>query len=286
MPWTRNSERPWADNSGREWSADDIATSINRYFGYMSNQGFSRGSIDRRDNARFTPQDATEYCWGQNFPIGQYVRELSAGVDEHDLSRPERDALWRAELRFAQDAYSMYLYDPSGRPGPEGAPRNFDFGAPGRDLDDHEVYLVDAYGQEADWPDTPPLPEYSASGPAAHNDPLPAYARDRRQDPQSNTPWQAPDLPPAYTPPQQPPAPAQPANAGVARAAHLAAPAQPAANADVARAASAGQEQRATANEQAPRRRSARIQSRNAAAQAVPQQNTQSRRAGNGRRSR
>lgn len=227
MPWTRNSEHPWADNSGREWSADDIATSITSHFGYMSNQGFSRGSIDRRDNARFTPQEATESCWGQNFPIGQYVRELSAGVGENDLSRPERDALWRAELRFAQDADYMYLYDPSGRPGPEGAPQYFDFGAPGQDLEEHQVYLVNAYGQESDWPDTPPLPEYSASGPAAHNDQLPAYVRDRRQDPHSRTPWQAPDLPPAYTPPS---------------------------NTEVARAASAGQgqEQWATANQRTP----------------------------------
>ncbi|MEU9451768.1 hypothetical protein [Streptomyces sp. NPDC048277] len=205
----------------------------------MDNHGFSRGSIDRRDNARFTPQDATEYCWGKNFPIGQYVHELSAGVGENDLSRPEQDALWRAELRFAQDAYAMYLYDPSGRPGPEGAPQYFNF-------DTNEVFLVDAFGNDAEWPETPPLPGYPAD-PAADNDQLPAYFYDRGQDLQSHTPWQAPDLPPAYTPPQQP-APAQPVNAGYY------APPVP---------------------EQSGRRRSARIQARDAAEQSARRRGNQ-----------
>ncbi|MGI5347314.1 hypothetical protein ACQEU8_03870 [Streptomyces sp. CA-250714] len=236
----------------------------------MSNQGIFYGSIDHRDNARFTPQDATEDCYEQNFPIGQYVRELSAGVDELDLSQPERDALDRAELRFAQDAFSMYLYDPSGRPGPQGTPQSFNFATPGRGSSDpNEVYLVDAYGQEADWPETPPLPGYSAPDPAAHNEQLPAYVRERSADPQSHTPWQAPDLPPAYTPPQHPPAPAQPENA------------------DVARHARTQQEQPGPQPQtQTPRRRSARIQARDAAAQNTPPQNPQSSSTRNRRRSR
>lgn len=193
MPWTRNPEHPWTDSQGRAWSADDIARSIRGHFGYMSNQGFSRGSIDRRDHARFTPQNATEYCWGENFPIGQYVHELTAGISEHDLSRPEQDALRRAELRFAQTEEAIYLYDPSGLPGPAGAPQNFNFAT-------GEVFLVDSFCQECGWPDTPPLPDYAAQAPVADNEQLPMYT---------------PGPPLAYTPPQQPPMP-QPVNANVA----------------------------------------------------------------------
>ncbi|WP_267717419.1 hypothetical protein [Streptomyces sp. CoH17] len=144
---------------------------------------FSNVSIDRRDHARSTPVDATEYCWGRNFPIGQYVRELATGVGDNVLSRPEQDALRRAELRFARDAYLMYLYDPSGLPGPEGAPQNFDFGVPEQGLGEYQVYLVDAFGDEADWPDTPSLPEYPVPSPATHNNQLRAYAHDHQQDP-------------------------------------------------------------------------------------------------------
>lgn len=222
----------------------------------MSNQGFSRGSIDRRDNARFTPIDETEYCWGRNFPIGQYVRELATGVHRNDLSQPEQDALFRAELRFAQNAHTryLYLYDPSGRPGPQGAPQNFDFGTPGRwDVDEHEVHLVDAFGTEADWPDTPAMPEYSVPDPAAHNDQLPEYVRDRQQDPHSHTPWQAPILPPHNNPERQAPAPTQPGNATVA---HYAA----------ARRERPGSQP----ENQASPRRSERIRDREAAAQSAP----------------
>lgn len=231
MPWTGNPERPWADDSGSTWEAEHIWDSIVDYFGFRGMHGEFIGSIDRRDHARFTPQDAIGYCSEGDFsseghfPIGQYMRELSKGVNKNTLSWRERQALWQADLRFARQGDYIYLYDQSGLPGPEGTPESFNFatneaGAGG------EVYLVDAYGQRAGWPDTQPLPEYPAPGPAAHNDQLPAYFRERGLDPQSHAPWQAPELPPAYTPPP---------------------------NADVARAASAGQEQRATtANQQAP----------------------------------
>ncbi|MDX3367854.1 hypothetical protein PV387_17735 [Streptomyces sp. ME02-6987-2C] len=57
---------------------------------------------------------------------------------------------------------------------------------------------------------------------AAHDNTAPRYVQDRQQDPHSDTPWQAPNLPPAYPAAEQPPA--EQANANVAR--HASGPGQ------------------------------------------------------------
>lgn len=129
----------------------------------MKNQDFSRRCIDCRDRSRFTPHDGAECCWDKKPLIRQYIHALAAGTSECHISRPEKDALcWDTFVSRRQKKPCISMV-PGSRLVLRVRRRNALPSA-------HRARGLPARCVRArtDWPDTPPLPEYSVPRPVAH----------------------------------------------------------------------------------------------------------------------